>query len=274
MIRFILAVALLAITPLRAQIVNDGATNTLSNSTNSFTGDVIVGTNGSFTLLVLSDNSLLTNSTDGTIGLNITARSNEVRLASPSARWQVGGTFLNVGSNGAFNRLVVSNGGMVRSGHGYVGVNPRASNNLALVTGAGSVWTNALDLEVGSSEGNNQMIVSSGATVFAASNGLIGSFTNANGNSVTVTDPGTGWLIGNNLYVGSNGANASLVVSNGALVGNNIGTVGTRIEGSNNAVLVTGGGSLWTNRNTLNIAGFGRGNPVIGSNGGWVGGDR
>src|SRR5437868_13589787 len=98
------AAALLAVTvfPLRAQIVNDGATNTLSNVTNTFPGDVTVGTNGSFTLLVLSDNALLTNSGSGTIGFNTTAKFNEVRLASPSARRQVGGTFFNEGSNGAF----------------------------------------------------------------------------------------------------------------------------------------------------------------------------
>src|SRR5437667_1914749 len=109
MIRFILAVTLLAVTPLRAQIVNDGATNTLSNVTNSITGDVIVGTNGTFTLLVLSDNALLTNSANGVISLNATASANEARLVSASARWMMNGT-LYVGSNGAAARLVVSNG--------------------------------------------------------------------------------------------------------------------------------------------------------------------
>jgi hypothetical protein len=64
----ILAVMLIAAPGLRAQIVNDGATNTLSNVTKAFTGDVTVGTNGSFTLLVLSNNSLLTNSANGVIG--------------------------------------------------------------------------------------------------------------------------------------------------------------------------------------------------------------
>lgn len=64
------------VSPLRAQIVADGASRTLSNETNTFTGDVTVGTNGSFTLLVLSDNALLTNSANGVIGRNATARSN------------------------------------------------------------------------------------------------------------------------------------------------------------------------------------------------------
>src|SRR6185295_2092810 len=59
--------------PLHAQIVSDGATNTLSNVTTNFTGDVTVGTNGLFTLLTLSNNTLLTNSANGVIGLNLAA---------------------------------------------------------------------------------------------------------------------------------------------------------------------------------------------------------
>src|SRR5439155_15164392 len=70
-----------------AQIVNDGATNTLSNVTTNITGDVTVGTNGSFTLLVLSDNALLTNSGAATIGFNNKAKYNAVRLVSVTDRW-------------------------------------------------------------------------------------------------------------------------------------------------------------------------------------------
>ncbi len=50
----------LAVTPLHAQIVNDGATRTLVNITNTFTRDVTVGTHGSFILLIQSDDALLT----------------------------------------------------------------------------------------------------------------------------------------------------------------------------------------------------------------------
>src|SRR5689334_22664779 len=100
-----------------AQVVADGATNTLANVTNSIPGNVTVGTNGAFTLLVLSDHALLTNSGLTTIGQNLTARSNEVRLISPTARWRMGG-LLFVGSNGAFNRLVVSNSALVENSDG------------------------------------------------------------------------------------------------------------------------------------------------------------
>src|SRR5262249_51391485 len=70
-----------------AQVVNDGATNTLNNVTNTVVGDVTVGTNGSFTLLILTNNALLTNSGFGTIGTNAGANSNTVLLTGTNTRW-------------------------------------------------------------------------------------------------------------------------------------------------------------------------------------------
>src|SRR5262249_55654844 len=74
-----LATVVLSLCKASAQLVADSATNTLSNVTNTYSGDVTVGTNGSFTILVLSNNALLTNSALGYIGRNASARSNEVR---------------------------------------------------------------------------------------------------------------------------------------------------------------------------------------------------
>ena len=366
----IAAAMLIAASPLHAQIVADGATNTLSNATNTFTGDVIVGTNGSFTLLILSDNALLTTSNNGVIGLNATAKTNEVRLVSPTARWQAG-SVLYLGSNGAFNRLVVSNGatvrdtvvgfvgynasasnnlalvtgsgstwnagqvwlgvngagnqlvvsnggavladygyaglnssnnlalvtgsgslwsntldlqvgnsssgnqlvvnngGTVKNGNGYVGVNVSSSNNLALVTGAGSVWSNGLDLNIGYFSASNQMIVSNGATVFAANDGFIGGATNANGNSVTVTDPGTSWInqAARNLYVGSNGAFNSLIVSNGATVQYQYLYAGLNASSSNNLIMISSSGSV-RGFGLFELGSSGPGNQLVVSNGG------
>lgn len=83
--------------------VTDGATNILAHITNTFAGNVIVGTNGPFTLLVLSDNTLLTNTANGFIGVNTAAKSNEVRLVSPTARWLMSSS-LFIGSNAASGR--------------------------------------------------------------------------------------------------------------------------------------------------------------------------
>src|SRR5207244_2144678 len=96
--RIIVTAMLLFVPAARAQVVNDGETKTLANVTTNITGTVTVGTNGSFTLLVLSDNALLTNSANGVIGRNSNAKSNEVRLLSATARWLMSGS-LFVGSN-------------------------------------------------------------------------------------------------------------------------------------------------------------------------------
>src|SRR5881397_854688 len=127
---------LLSLPPIIAQLVNDGATNTLNHVTNAISGGAIIGTNGSFTLLILTNGTLLTNSGNGTIGLNAGAKSNTVRLTSANTRWLMSQD-LSVGSNGSFNRLVITNGALLGDNFGALGIGPTSSNNEAVVTGAG-----------------------------------------------------------------------------------------------------------------------------------------
>jgi T5SS/PEP-CTERM-associated repeat protein len=352
-----------------AQLVADGATNTLSNVTNNITGNVIVGTNGSFTLLVLSDNALVTNSLNGIIGRNSTAKSNEVRLISSAARWQMGGS-LFVGSNGAMNRLVVSNGALLEDTGGNLGFATVSSNNSALVTGPASLWTNRSSFAISgaffSSSRSNGLVVSNGAAlasggsasvggvgnqvtvtgagsrwanqsdfsfggaanrlevsdgaglvsgsasisgfdsgdantvlltgtgtvwtnstnlnigfggargVLTASNGAsllfggsvtLGGIAAANSNSVSISDPGTSWTLGADLYVGGGGAANVLTISNGGFVVSSNGVLGSLLGASGNSALVTGTGSVWSNRADLTIGSFGAGNQLVGSNG-------
>jgi T5SS/PEP-CTERM-associated repeat protein len=260
---------LLAAPALRAQIVSDGATKTLINDTNTFTGDVTVGTNGSFTLLILSDNALLTNSAQGVIGRNVTARSNEVRLVSASARWRMGGSIF-VGLNGAANQLTVSNGGVVTANVGDVGLVPTSSNNVAVVTGSGSLWSNALELVFGFDSAGNQMVISNGGMVRNGV-GYLGNTASANNNLVVVTDPDSVWTNGSVLNVGYNGASGNqLRVSNGGRVVNSDGFIGFNATSRSNTVLVTGSGSTWNNLTNLTVGNNGSGNLLIASNGATV----
>lgn len=247
-----------------AQFVNDGATNTLANVTNSITGDVTVGTNGSFTLLVLASDSLLTNSGNALIGRNLTARSNEVRLVSPTARWQVGGS-LFVGSNGAANRLIVSNAATLDNNSGVIGSRIDSSNNVALITGGGSLWSNRNDLDIGIIGRGNQMLVSAGGWVVNR-NARLGGNASGSNNFVRVTGAGSVWSNALSLTVG-NAARGSMIVESGGLVHDDSGTVGGFGTAANSEVLVTGAGSVWNNASFLtlgNNVGF---NRLIVSNG-------
>jgi T5SS/PEP-CTERM-associated repeat protein len=268
----ILTVTLLATPALRAQLVADGATNTLSNVTNTFPGTVIVGTNGSFTLLVLSDNALVTNSAHFVIGANTTAKSNEVRLISSTARWQIGGSigfrFLLVGSNGASSRLVVSNGAqVVGNGGSYIGFGAPTSNNVAVVTGAGSVWSEASQVSVGQSGVGNQLIVTNGGQVLSG-DGRVGSV--GSNNQAVVTGAGSQWTNQTDFYVGVGGGGNRLLLENGGRLADGLGYLGANATSRSNEVVVTGNGSIWSNRLDLQIGQNGAFNRLVISNGGWV----
>jgi T5SS/PEP-CTERM-associated repeat protein len=187
------------------QVVADGATNTLNNVTNFIAGDVTVGNNGSFTLLILTNNALLTNSGHGYLGRNPGANSNTVRLAGANTRWLMSGN-LYVGSNGVFNQLVISNSSTVS-----------ASNNVVV--------------GFSSSASNNFLSLSTGAWLTNGGDGVLGWNPGANANSAFVSGTNSRWQVGNSLYVGSNGAFNQLVISN----------AGTLIAGSGLSVF-TGGG--------------------------------
>ncbi len=246
-----------------AQLVSDGATNTLANVTNNITGTLTVGTNGSFTLLVLSDNAVVTNTSRGIIGLNASARSNEVRVISPTARWQIGGAF-SMGSNGPFSRLVISGGGVVGDFGAIVGRRAPASNCTAIVTDPNSLWTHGDGLIIGQFSGRNQLVVSNGATV-GAPYSYLGD--GGSDNQAMVTGAGSHWTNDTDFVVGWSGGSNQLLVENGGRVSGGAGTVGLSSTAKNNEALITGTGSLWTNRLDLIVGQDGSGNRLVVSNG-------
>lgn len=255
---------LLAAPVVHAQLVADGATSTLANVTNSITGNVTVGTNGSFTLLVLADNTLLTNSAHGVIGANATARSNEVQLLAPTARWQMANN-LFVGSNGALSTLIVSNGAFLSNNNGFLGNGTASSNNRALVTGTGSLWTNRLDLTVGVAGRDNQLIVSNGARV-ANRIGNLGQNSGSSNNLAVVTGSGSLWTNHLDVNVGAGAGGNRLVIEAGGQVSGDNGRVGSGFGGQGEA-LVTDSGSLWSSRTDLAVGLNPANNRLVVSNG-------
>lgn len=78
-----------------------------------------------------------------------------------------------VGSNGAFNALIVTNAGSLYSSNGVIGNTSVSTNNTAWVTGSGSLWNITNDLTVGNSGAYNQLIVTNGGRV-AFKGGTVG----------------------------------------------------------------------------------------------------
>ena len=246
-VKIVLTLSLFTLTVVpvaHGQLVADGASATLNNVTNSFTGNVIVGTNGSFTRLTLTNGALLTNTLNGFIGLNSTAKSNTVSLTGTGTRWLLGQD-LCVGTNGSFNLLVISNGAVATCRLRYIGFDATASNNVVVVTGTNSSL-NSINTYVGIAGSGNQLVISNGGQV-TNSNGQIGN-TSSN-NLVMVTDPGSRWA-NSALIVGLVRNGNHLIVSNGATVSSpGYVSVSWELQPSsmNNRLTVDGGNLLVTN---------------------------
>ena len=177
---------------------------------------------------------------------------------------------LYVGSSGAGNSMVISNGGAVVNSNGYIGREANSSNNSVLVTGTNSAWTNTGDLNVGNEGSSNSLVISSGGSVASLGNyGTIGNF--SSNNTMLVTGNGSTWTNSNELEVGYQGSSNSLVISDGGRVVNSgLGTIGVNSFSSNNIVTVTGTGSTWTNSSVLFVGKRGSSNSLVISDGGSV----
>ena len=79
------------------------------------------------------------------------------------------------------------------------------SNNLAVITGSGSVWSNSDDLYVGYSGSSNQLIITKGGAVYN-NVGIIGYNPSGSNNTVVVARPGSVWNNSGTLYVGASSA--------------------------------------------------------------------
>jgi len=210
-------------------------------------------------LRIIGTNTTLAINTHGALVVNNSAIVETNGLAGTGDMW--------VGETGGSASLTISNGGVVLDNAGIVGGS--TFSNTVLVTGLGSVWSNAVNLNVGFILGGaNQMIISNGGVVYTGiGDGVIGN--SSSSNSVLVTGLGSRWNC-DILYVGSQsgGGNQMIISNGGAVHTSGISEVGIN-SSSSNAVLVTGPGSVW-NAGNLNVGLNTSSNRLTISNGGAV----
>ena len=168
---------------------------------------------------------------------------------------------LFIGVNSAGEQLSV-HGGQINDTYAYLGFNSTSSNNTALVSGAGSVWTNGNDLEVGLGGAGNTVIIANGAVMYNGY-GNLGYNSTSLSNIVVVTDPGSVWNNLNNLHVGANGPGNTLTIINSGLVNDAFGVVGGSSSSSNNSASVSGAGSVWSNQADLWVGDDSPSNQVV-----------
>jgi T5SS/PEP-CTERM-associated repeat protein len=249
----------------QAQFTANFQTNIISGVTSNWAGNYIVGDTTFQDVLQLVNGGVISNDI-GYLGFGIAGSNNTAIVAGAGSVWSNITAFV-VGGSGAANSLVISNSGrVIDKGSGTIGLSPSSSNNLALVSGTGSVWSNANGLTVGGNGGGNQLIITNGGVVYGG--GALGNSTQANHNSVVVSGIGSAWR--GAVTVGATGSGNQLTISGGgAVFGGFNGVIGNTSFSSNNVVVVSDPGSVWSN-GSLQVGYQGVGDQLIITNGGKV----
>ena len=212
----------------------------------------------------------------GYIGFNTSGSNNAVLIGGTGSVWRTGDR-VYVGENGAGNRLTITNGGLVSCSTVYVGDQASSSNNRIVVSGSGSVLTNAGDLNLGWNGGGNALTIADGAKVIGGGYGDVGNYPSSSNNALLVTGSNSVWKMGvpfgSDMYLGYSSGGNSLTISNGGAVvgGALLGSMYIGYFGGNsNKALVTGTGSVWSNIGGMVVGLSGAGNSLTITNGGVV----
>ena len=237
------------------------------NSVWSNSNSIYIGSYGDSNSLTIANGGRVY-SQNGYIGAQSAAFSNTVLVTGSASLWTNWNT-MHVGSSGAFNRLIIADGGRV-IGNGLIGYATNANNNSVLVTGTGSTW--GASVTVGYSGSSNSMTITNGGLVrnVSAAIATIGMNTGANNNSVLVTGSGSLWSNWSVSHIGGQGSFNSLTITNGGNVINAFCTIGFGTGASNNSVSVSGVGSLWKLNNALLVGSNGPGSYLTIVDGGTV----
>ncbi len=177
-----------------------------------------------------------------------------------TSNWAGNGSYV-VGSNTVFDTLQLLSAAVLSNGTGVVGYSPGSTNNVAIVSGTGSLWKNSVNLFVSFLGSENALIITNGGRVLDPA-GTIG-YTNLSDSFGLVTGTGSVWSNTQSFYVGYSGSDNQLLVTNGGLVWTGGGYVGANSFSSNNLATLVGTGSVWSATNALYVGDFGSSNTLI-----------
>lgn len=135
-------------------------------------GDFYLGQNGSGNLLVITNGGTVTVGGEGFLSSSAASSSNRLTITGSGSSLKIASDFY-FGLSGGENRLTISDGASLTAASSFLSLNPGAQGNSALVTGAGTMWSNSGALLVGGGD-TASLTVADGASVSATEVGLGG----------------------------------------------------------------------------------------------------
>jgi T5SS/PEP-CTERM-associated repeat protein len=225
------------------------------------TSGLFVGQNVNSNQLIVADGADVISSgayVGGNFAQSGSGRSNSVVLTGAGSTW-TNTSSSSVGNFGAFNRLTITNGAVMRNTASFatlvLGWQPSGSNNTLVVTGTNSLFSNrgtSGGVAVGQGGPFNEMQIRNGGCV-DGDTGSVGANVSASNNVVVVADPGSRWLSAFSLELGTFGSGNQLWLTNGGWVQAGSMTLGKNL-GSSNSLLFVHGGTLTVTNASNNAA--------------------
>ncbi len=141
--------------------------------------------------------------TSSSLNLVLPSGAGTVAAIVDNARLTIGGGSgaFYIGSNNVASMLI-SHGGQVANGNGYIGYGVSSTNNAATVSGIGAIWSNSNVLYVGYSGSGNTLTITNDGVVVANSL-VIGSNAGSISNLLLVTGIGSKLIVTNSSNTGS-----------------------------------------------------------------------
>lgn len=210
-------------------------TNTNAFWTNN--AGLYVGTFGSGNQLIVRNQGTVVNGTALFVARYPASSNNLVVVQDPGSLLTNAETLYH-GYSGSFNTLIISNGATVSDDVGRIGYTGTSSNNLAIVTGGNSLWTNRSALHIGQTGPDNTLVVTDDGAV-ATHQLFLGLFASSFNNLLTL-DSGSVRVLGiTDLRHGD-------VVMNGGTF-----STGTLLVTNVSSAFTLNGGTLSVNNSTV-----------------------
>jgi T5SS/PEP-CTERM-associated repeat protein/autotransporter-associated beta strand protein len=231
-----------------------------SSWTNS--GRINVGDGGSGNMLIASNGGTISTSWMD-IGHQVGSSSNSLYLTGVGSHLANSGN-LAVGAQGGANSLVLSNGAKLQvDGITYMGYASTSSSNQVIVTGAGTLWTNSYDIDIGTDGSYNSLLVSDGASIVGANKGAVILGLNparqglpGSSNNTLILTGSNSMITGFGLGIGLGEGNNVAVINQGATMNANGVAIGMG-TGGNNSLTVSDEGTTLNTTETIVLGWWG-----------------
>ena len=190
-----------------------------ANSLWSNSQTLTIGAGGSFNQLIVTNGGRVNSGLgvqSSIVGNSSGAIGNTVLVTGANSLWNCGGQLM-LGVGGAGSRLTIEGGGRVNNVDGQIGRQSTSTNNVVVVTGTTSLWSNSGSLIVGISGGGNSVTIQNGGMASNAV-GHLGLNSSGGTNTVLVTGARSLWFSNLRLVIGNNGGANQFTISNGGSV--------------------------------------------------------